>query len=69
MVVVIYLQFLQEMHGFVTCGDVSENAGVICCRSGIASDAHTTVSFLVILVKFVFCLWRRETLYAREPFI
>jgi hypothetical protein len=46
MVVVIFIQFLQEMRGFVTCGDVSENAGVfICCRSGIATDAHTAVSF------------------------
>jgi hypothetical protein len=64
MVVVIYLQFLQEKHGFVTFGDVSENAGVIICfRSGIATDAHTAVSFLVILIEFVFCQWRRETLY------
>lgn len=47
MVVVIYLEFLQEMHGFVTCGDVSENVGVIiCCRSGIPTDCHTAVSFL-----------------------
>ena len=46
MVVVIYLQFLQEMYSFVTCGDVSENAGAfISCKSGIATDAHTAASF------------------------
>ena len=27
--VVIYLQFLPEMPGFVACGDLSENAGVL----------------------------------------
>lgn len=43
--VVIYLQFLPEMPGFVACGDLSENAGGICCRRRIAADPQTAVSF------------------------
>jgi hypothetical protein len=43
-IIVIFLQLLQEMFGFGTYCDVSENSGaVICCGSGTAAGPQTAV--------------------------